>query len=341
MRKILEKVFTREFPLIHAQMWGRRYTPVYLGEKLPQVPKYIFILKNGLLSAYRDTQDLFNIINNVLKNKIDKEPSFIDNLVAEKSNLLGKLFILKDKEKISKKEFVDYLDYLFDYWQLHYIAQFLALDEKRFSEEDREKAIQLRKTLDIDINTFWTSITKLMKKIYPELGSLVNYVSWDEVKNNTIPDIEELKNRENEGVVLFDGEIINYDKLKKLENKYNFILEDEKEVSNVEEIKGQIACGGVTKGKVKKVLRDEDLKTFIKGEILVSYMTMPSFLPAMEKASAFITDEGGITCHAAIFAREMKKPCIIGTKIATKVLKDGDLVEVNADKGIVKILKRK
>jgi pyruvate,water dikinase len=58
-----------------------------------------------------------------------------------------------------------------------------------------------------------------------------------------------------------------------------------------------------------------------------------------EKASAFITDEGGITCHAAIISREMRKPCIIGTKIASKVLKDNDLVEVDANKGIVKKIK--
>ena len=65
----------------------------------------------------------------------------------------------------------------------------------------------------------------------------------------------------------------------------------------------------------------------------------PTILSAMQKASAFITDEGGVTCHAAIVARELKKPCIIGTKIATKVLKDGDLVEVDTEKGVVKILK--
>ena len=68
-------------------------------------------------------------------------------------------------------------------------------------------------------------------------------------------------------------------------------------------------------------------------------MTRPEFLPLMSKASAFITDEGGITCHAAIVAREMKKPCIIGTKIGTKALKDGDMIEVDADKGVVKIIK--
>ncbi len=70
-------------------------------------------------------------------------------------------------------------------------------------------------------------------------------------------------------------------------------------------------------------------------------MTTPEMVPVMKRAAAFVTDEGGITCHAAIVSREMKKPCIIGTKIATKVLKDGDLVEVDANRGIVRILERK
>ena len=65
-------------------------------------------------------------------------------------------------------------------------------------------------------------------------------------------------------------------------------------------------------------------------------MTFPSFIAAMEKAAAFVTDEGGILCHAAIVSREMNKPCVIATKIATKIFKDGDLVEVDADKGVVR-----
>lgn len=60
----------------------------------------------------------------------------------------------------------------------------------------------------------------------------------------------------------------------------------------------------------------------------------------MKKAAAIITDEGGITCHAAIVSRELNIPCIIGTKVATKILKDGDLVEVNAEKGVVKIINK-
>ena len=81
------------------------------------------------------------------------------------------------------------------------------------------------------------------------------------------------------------------------------------------------------------------MSTLLPGEILVSPMTTPDFIPAMRKAGAIITDEGGITCHAAIVSRELKKPCIIGTRIATKILKNGDYVKVNATNGIIRIIK--
>ena len=68
---------------------------------------------------------------------------------------------------------------------------------------------------------------------------------------------------------------------------------------------------------------------------------MVDFLPEMKKAIAFITDEGGITCHASIVARELRKPCIIGTRVATQILKNGDLVEVDVNEGIVRIIERK
>ena len=69
-------------------------------------------------------------------------------------------------------------------------------------------------------------------------------------------------------------------------------------------------------------------------------MTNPQMIPFIKKAVAIITDEGGITCHAAIISREMKKPCITGTKNATQLLDTGDLIEVDANKGIVKIIKK-
>ncbi len=114
----------------------------------------------------------------------------------------------------------------------------------------------------------------------------------------------------------------------------------EEKFLDMSEIRGVIAYQGITSGIIKVIHNPNDIGKVNKNDVLVATMTFPSYIAAMERASAFVTDEGGILCHAAIIAREMKKPCIIATKIATKVLKDGDLVEVDANKGIVKVLKR-
>ena len=108
------------------------------------------------------------------------------------------------------------------------------------------------------------------------------------------------------------------------------------EGQDVDVIKGQIAQKGIARGRVKIVKNRQQASEIQEGEILVSPMTQPDFIDAMYKAGAIITDEGGIVCHAAVIAREMKKPCVIGTKIATQVFKDGDMVEVDADNGIVR-----
>ena len=109
---------------------------------------------------------------------------------------------------------------------------------------------------------------------------------------------------------------------------------------DLQEFKGQVACVGKVRGVVKIINTTSDIHKVNEGDILVSIATNPDILPAMKKAIAFVTEQGGITSHAAIVAREMKKPCIIGTRIATKVLKDGDLVEVDANQGLVRILNK-
>lgn len=107
-------------------------------------------------------------------------------------------------------------------------------------------------------------------------------------------------------------------------------------VKEVNELKGQCAYTGKVKGEVCVVNNVKEMSKFKDGQILVSIVTDPSLLPIMKKAAAFVTNQGGLTCHAAIVARELKTPCVIGTKIATKIFKDGDLVEVDAENGVVK-----
>ncbi len=123
------------------------------------------------------------------------------------------------------------------------------------------------------------------------------------------------------------------------EEAKKYFREDKEVTDKINIIKGIVACPGKVVGVIQKVNSVEDVGKFEKGKILVAVTTNPDYVPAMQKAAAFVTDEGGITSHAAIVARELKKPCIVGTKISTKLLKDGDEVEVDANKGIVIIIK--
>ena len=120
------------------------------------------------------------------------------------------------------------------------------------------------------------------------------------------------------------------------------IQEEEKvEVAKTDHLKGACACAGIAKGTVKIINVPSEMKKMNQGDILVSTATTPSIVPVMKMAAAIVTNEGGLTCHAAIVSRELQIPCVVGTKIATRVLKDGDLVEVDATKGVITILKRK
>jgi len=117
------------------------------------------------------------------------------------------------------------------------------------------------------------------------------------------------------------------------------------EIKTTQEVKGNVASWpdkNQTKIEGKAFVltsafdSEEELKKFQDGDILVTTQTHPNLVPQMKKALAIVTDEGGITCHAAIVSRELSKPCIIGTKLASKIFKSGDLIELDLKNGTVK-----
>lgn len=138
---------------------------------------------------------------------------------------------------------------------------------------------------------------------------------------------------ENEGVLVLSDE--------KANDFFNKYIESEKseDMKDVKEIKGTVAYKGKVTGKVKVINLPADMIKMQDGDILVSLATTPSIVPAMKKAAAIVTDEGGLTCHASIVSRELGITCVVGTKFASKILKDGDMIEVDAIAGIVRILK--
>lgn len=104
-------------------------------------------------------------------------------------------------------------------------------------------------------------------------------------------------------------------------------------------LKGLPASPGIASGKVHIIDDPKDINEFKQGEILVTLMTSPDWVPAMKKAAAIITNNGGMTCHAAIVSREMQIPCLVGTTsrgaAATKVLESGQEITVDAKDGVI------
>lgn len=168
------------------------------------------------------------------------------------------------------------------------------------------------------------------KKLDLDLAKRAHWFEFQDLLDDPKETIERLKKRDYMSIVL-DGNSFHYLDYMAIEPR---TVAD----SDVQFFKGTPAAAGVYKGRVKIIVTKKDFPKMKKGDILVTDMTRPDYLPIMRLAGAIVTDEGGLTCHAAVVSREMGIPCVVGTKIGTQVLHDGQRVEVDADRGVVKIL---
>ncbi len=216
----------------------------------------------------------------------------------------------------------------------------LYLSQKEKAIFDLAAEIVWLKGLRKEVSFFgFYVIDKVLKEMGKRAGfSLMQmkYVAFNEMKNFENFSSDELNSRIKFSVIYSKSgkfKIFNGKKAKDFLKKQNFekiILKDSGE------LKGTCAYVGRARGAVKIINTPEEMGKMQKGDIMVAHTTFPSLVPAMKKAAAIVTDDGGITCHAAIVARELRTPCIVGTKNATYILKDGDKVEVDAEKGIIK-----
>lgn len=321
------------------------------------------------LSVYIKDEKKLNELFVVLTTPIQKSFS------QESENLLIEIYNAKNKEPLIK----DYISKFFwiknSYSGRHKITKEEILEQSKLIKNNKANSTQdLIKKKELI-----TKELKLNKKIVSHLKAIEFITYWqDERKKNILIAIdyldrllEELSKR-----VRIDIKFLRYltpkeaskgfhhimDLKEELENRrkgclcfqiadriqivtkeeYLGIKEllEEKETKEVKILNGNAASLGRAIGPVKICTTIDSINKVKEGDILVASMTRPEYLSAMKKAAAFITDEGGITCHAAIVAREMRKPCVIGTKNATRVLHDGDIVEVKATHGVIIIRQR-
>jgi len=360
--KKLVKTVSRDWSLPTIEVWNKSFKDKMRQEIGWGFSEAVMINNKGLVSFYRLDDDQENYKFFIL-NKLKKDRNWLLTIYKKFKPKIKKLKLKTEQslreiscldkipdDKIYKK-FNAFIELFSAVLPVYLLFAWLWLWEEEgiFDNlENRKKVLDIMKKGRLISEGIYDPADRVILDIINIIANkynidkgLLKYATINEINNilskHILPDNKELKLRKKQYILISDKIIIGKNPSIVLKNKKLFFRE-EKATSK---INGQTAYPGKVEGKARIILTKDRVNLIKKGEILVTTMTTPDFIPAMKKAVAFITDEGGILCHAAIISREMKKPCIIGAKIATKVLKDGDLVEVDAEKGIVKILKRK
>ena len=274
----------------------------------------------------------------------DKKNSILENLASEygyiHQDYLGKPWDISDYEKAVADDITlqSHMDDGYDLSSYSEYEKWLISIFKKFLymyEEGRDGMVRCA----------WA-----MKEVMKSLGhnpETVLYMTVNEISAYVKGEIELISDsiveqRKKYFAVYFeDGKYFEYTgeaEVKKLIDEQNIGMYWEATTDSEKSLKGSIAFKGYAKGKVRLVFTQEDANNIEDGEILIAPMTQVEFLSGIRKCGAIVTDEGGIICHAAIVSREFGKPCILATGKATKVFKNGDIVEVDANNGIVRIV---
>jgi len=243
-----------------------------------------------------------------------------------------KIDIEKSRDEVKKKDI-----------EKRKLGKALSSEEKSVEEflswiiEMRDDRKSLMNKMDVLMNE---AVRGLYRNWKIDEGMSFNSFGFDVLRGKkfVLENIEKVKKRGGDFVNLYYGGNEYLERFENLEEEFGGAESLEEPRNDVKFIKGQVANKGKVKG-FARIIHDPTMNhSFMEGEILVTGMTRPEFVPLMKKAGAIVTNEGGIACHAAIVCRELDKPCIIGTKNATEIIRDGDLVEVDGDEGIVRIL---
>ena len=346
------KRWSSSLRLFGCSYWGNQYITVNKKVFGAGFDHILFTHKNGISNCYRVTEET-NKFGNFLASKVKTNPELLEKWSIDLKKYADNLRILISKQPklfLNLKLFSE-LEKAHDLYTPMAVANNTVVDylsESLITNYARllESARTYTESVYDELEQFLRSLTKIIADQEGYNQIYINDIFQDEFKRylkaKVLPARAELKERYNYSGLFFEkGEryILNGDEVAQLEhNNLGYNVSNGRNL-NIKIVQGKSASAGRVRGICRIVLHPDRVLKFNKGDILVTGMTRPNFLPLIKLAGAIITDSGGILCHAAIVARELGKPCIISTEIATKILHDGDLVEVDANKGIVRIIK--
>lgn len=335
---------TREHSIFYCTIWeqnARHHTKSWIGKN---TKKILFLRKgkNNRISVWYNRKEL----DKHLELTNEKVCSNIDFFKQAKKIFMSywkKLFpLLSGNKKLTsiaeiKEYYYDVINWFFPLYAMFDIPEF-----ENVSKSIKDEALKLRELTEKYSDFEDKLYLEFMTKNYPQYTSIMYVLTPNELfslekKPLSAKKISLIKKRL-KGCFIWKDKlhlIKEFEKIKKRDYlKFSEVL-----IGENTEISGQVAFAGKASGRVRIVKTKDQLLEAQDEEILVTEMTSPDYVPAMKKSGGIITDEGGLTCHAAIVARELKIPCIVGTKVATKILKDGDFVRLDTNSGSVKIIK--
>jgi len=335
------KIWDGGWSFLSCSHFGDEYTKEIIFGGRPFKTQSIMFSSHGRSSGWMrqsDRDSLGAVLSKEIKSRKDAER--IARLLKFQAKDFLKFIATHENTIVSQELYDDFWKRLCIYYRAHinvkYVVDYLKPDLlKKYLPVFQEARLVAEPVLN-RTEDFVLAIAKILAKKTGYDHKLIICLSKLEIENyfktNRLPKETELRKRWQKAALLHDKKSAVFYVGRDVEKIESLV----RQAQGKSQIKGSIAFRGKVKGIARIVADPSKVKLFNVGDILITGATRPEFLPIMDKAAAFVTDAGGILSHAAITAREMKKPCIIATQVATKVFKDGDLVEVDANKGIVK-----
>ena len=359
--KPLEKFLTRDAPLMAIEHWWHKGCseafPAFFGF---QFPKIIITKTNSAFTSYWDAKALGTYIQG-FDRWFKRHPDRFDQI---HKRLADGLQSFRSAKKIGRDAPLSQLKKTLNEITHHFLRGLPAVDavhvlpslheelkaknKSPFTDTHIRKLVSWREKegnffFNAGIDAFYHLLYAIAEKKNWQ-KDLIKYVRLTELEkalSNTgkLPS-QVLKKRRDTAFALIDGKIVFEPDIENSLLRIGYEIASES-IAGIKKLTGTSAMSGKAKGICRVIFDRSQLDRIAEGEILVAPMTSPWYIPAMKRAAAIVTDEGGVTSHAAIISREMKKPCVIGTKHATSVIRDGDMAEVDATAGEVRLLSTK
>jgi len=337
------KLMNRPFPLVFLECWyeGERFGLSEISkDNMFFDPLFIYRKNKGADVLYNFTDRKQN--PNLLVGYFEKNSTQLESITKKQLvNYKHLVDISKNKQRHSLENIKEIFALSLE--MLTVLTSMVVISN---NSEENSGMVEISNRIRIKTEDFvFQSIDLLLKNttglLPEEYKKFAYFLTYSEIVGE-LPTVQELERREF-GYIYYQGSVYANVDENEFAQKHNLnIVHDRITASSrMEEIRGKAAFQGKITGRVKVVFEISDMEKIRADDVLVTSMTTPDLIAVSRDFAAIVTDEGGMLCHAAIISREFKKPCIIGTKIATQVLKDGDLVEVDAGKGAVRIIEKK